>query len=100
MCMERIFDEIPEPTEEELTRLTAEEYLDAIGEGDDPKEAARMLGVRRADLLSEIEGQVVVIGELIDDYHTRPDEGLAIAIEEAKIALGDMLVEKGDLPPQ
>lgn len=96
--MERMFDDIPEPTEEELTLLTAEEYLAALGQGDDPEEAARRLGVQRADLLSEIDGQVALIEDLIDDYHTRPDEGLAFAIEEAKIALGNMLVEKGDLP--
>ncbi|MFZ1324361.1 MAG: hypothetical protein WAQ57_04360 [Candidatus Saccharimonadales bacterium] len=96
--MNSYLDSFPEPTEDDMILLTAEEYLEAIGQGDDPEQAARRLGVAKTDLLSEIDGQIALIDSLVDDYNIRPDEGLAAAIEEAKIMLGHMLVDKGNLP--
>ena len=96
--MNAYFDSYPEPSQDELTLLTAEEYIYAIGQGHDPDETARKFGVDSADLLSEIEGQLTLIDELVSDFNIRPDAGLDLAIEDAKLDLGHMLVDKGNLP--
>jgi hypothetical protein len=97
--MNAYFDSFPQPTYEELTLLTAEEYLDSISMGESSEDAARQMGIQRTDLLNEINAQQALIDELVQEYNVSPDDGLAYAIEEAKLMLGNMLVDKGNLPP-
>lgn len=97
--MNAYFDSFPQPTEEELILLTAEEYLDSISMGESPEDTARQMGIQQTDLLNEINAQQALIDDLVQEYYASPDDGLAYAIEEAKLMLGKMLVNKGNLPP-
>ena len=97
--MNAYFDSFPQPTDEELILLTAEEYLDSISMGESSEDTARQMGIQRTDLLHEIDAQEALIHELVDYYKIKPDTELASAIEEAKLMLGNMLVDKGNLPP-
>lgn len=92
-------ESIPEPDESVLYLLTAEEYLGSIGPLDEEEMAARHAETTRTDLEHEIDAQIGLIDELVAQYTEKPDEGLAQAIEEAKMDLGHMLVDKGSLPP-
>jgi len=97
--MNAYFDSFPQPTDEELILLIAEEYLDSISMGESSEDTARQMGIQRTDLLNEINAQQALIDELVQEYNVSPDDGLAYAIEEAKLMLGNMLVDKGNLPP-
>ena len=52
MFMNHMFEGIPEPSEEELTILTAEEYLASIGQGDDPEERGDAMAAEQQPVLS------------------------------------------------
>jgi|GEM_PF-2918089 len=97
--MNAYFDSFPQPTDEELILLTAEEYLDSISKGVSSEDSARQMGIQRTDLLNEINAQQALIDDLVYEYSVNPDDGLDLAIEEAKLMLGYMLVDKGNLPP-
>lgn len=97
--MNAYFDSFPQPTDEDLALITAQEYLDALEMGESAEDVARQFGVVQLDLLHEIDAQEALIHELVDYYKIKPDAELASAIEEAKLMLGNMLVDKGNLPP-
>lgn len=93
------FDDIPEPSDDELYVLTAEDYLASLTHFDEASIGQREGMVAHIDVQHEIDAQVALINELVEDFNRFADEGTAAAIEEAKHDLGWMLVDKNNLPP-
>jgi hypothetical protein len=91
------FDKIPDPSDDEMYLLTAEEFLESAGK--DATDEERKANVARLDLEHEIQAQTELIDDLVDQYSRTHDESVADAIEAAKIDLGRMLVDRLNLPP-
>jgi hypothetical protein len=93
------FESLPDPTEDDLYKITADEYLESIGIGATEDSERRRKNTYRMDLDSELAGQIEHIDGLVQDYAMKKDKGLEDAIEEAKIDLGRILVDRLNQPP-